>query len=100
MNYFQRKLVIYYGVYRIQCLFHLVNIDLFLRSRLRIRVGELEYHFMPGRDTGAICSNGENASNRREESKGVQRQLTGSHVTMTFGTGPGRSVAAQKTITD
>ena len=78
----------------------MVNIDLFLRSRLRIRVGELEYCFMPGRDMGAICSNGESASNRRKEGKGVQRQLTGSRVTMRVGTGPRRSVAVQKRITD
>ena len=55
---------------------------------------------MPGRDMGAICSNGESASNRRKEGKGVQRQLTGSRVTMRVGTGPRRSVAVQKRITD
>ena len=43
---------------------------------------------MPERDVDTIFSNGESTSSRRVEGKGVWRQWTGSHVTMTVGIGP------------
>lgn len=42
---------------------------------------------MPERDVDTIFSNGESTSSRRVEGKGVWRQWTGSHVTMTVGIG-------------